>query len=408
MPERGAHGTPRALAGQQPGEMRSRNSSAVLRTILARGPIARSRIAQLTGLSQASMTRLTTNLVTQKFLREVEPQRAADAGRPLVPIDFDTRTWIALGMHVGRERTTFAAADLRGALIARADVPHPRREATALIAHALETLPRALALGRGQRALGLGVSVGGWVDPDAGVVVENDALGWHDVRVRDLLEREVAFPVLVESNVRAMALAELWFGVAKNAQSLAYLFVGNVVGAALAVGRTIHRGPLAAAGGIAHMRFSSDATRCACGREGCLQAVAGDMHIVERAVAAGVIAEPTIDALIAASRAAPGVARTMLEALARAIGAAVAAIAGLVNPELIVLAGSGVTAAPEFLTVIRAEAQRRCVLRLDAETAILPAAAGTDVLGLSATALVLDAFYRQVLPLRSPGRSLRT
>jgi len=212
-------------------------------------------------------------------------------------------------------------------------------------------------------------------------------------------------PVLVESNVRAMALAELWFGVATNAQSLVYVFIGNVVGAALAVGRSIHRGPLSAAGGIAHMRLSGGAARCACGREGCFQAVATDMGLVERALDAGVIGEPSIDALIAASRDGDDAARWLLETRAQAIGEALAVIIGLINPELVVLAGSGVTAAPEFFPTIRAEAQRRCVLPIDAEAVILPAAAGADVLGLSATALVLDAFYRQVLP---PQRAKRT
>jgi predicted NBD/HSP70 family sugar kinase len=385
----------------EPGGTKARNTSAILRTILARGPIARSRIAEATGLSHASLSRLTTDLVAQRYLREIEPQRPAEAGRPLVPIDFDT-TWLALGMHVGRDRTTFAAADLRGRLVARADVPHPEREPEALVAHALRTLPHAVGpRGRAQKALGLGVSVGGWVDPDRGIVVENDALGWRDVGIRTMLARHLSIPVLVESNVRAMALAELWFGAATSAQSLVYVFIGNVVGAALVVGRTIHRGPLSAAGGIAHMRLSSGSARCSCGRDGCFQAMATDMGLVERALAAGVIRERSIDALIAAARDGDSAARTLLELRARAIGEALAAIIGLINPDLVVLAGSGVTAAPEFFPTIRAEAQRRCVLPIDAETVIRPAAAGTDVLGLSATALVLDAFYRQTLPQRA-------
>jgi predicted NBD/HSP70 family sugar kinase len=259
---------------------------------------------------------------------------------------------------------------------------------------------------RGAQALGVGVSVGGWVDPDDGIVIENDALGWHNVPLRGRLERSLGLPVLVESNVRAMALTELWFGVATQVRSLVYVFIGNVVGAAIVVGRTIHRGPLSAAGGIAHMRLASSNLRCSCGRIGCFQALTTDMHLVERAVERGVIARPSIDALIEAARGGSRPARALLEARARSIGEGLAVIIGLVNPDLIVLAGSGVTAAPEYLATIRAEARSRCVLPIDAERAILPSGLGADVLASSSIALVLDAFYRQELPLAAARREL--
>ena len=176
---------------------------------------------------------------------------------------------------------------------------------------------------------------------------------------------------------------------------------------ALVVARTIHRGPLSAAGGIAHMPISGGSVRCTCGRNGCFQAVASDMGLVERAAEAGVIRERSIDALIAAARGGDAAAHALLAERARAIGEALAVIIGLINPDLVVLAGSGATAAPEFFPLIRAEAQRRCVLPIDAERIILPAAAGADVLGLSAIALVLDAFYRQVLPAHRAKRTVR-
>jgi len=369
----------------------------VLRAVLAHGPIPRSHIARLTGLSQASVTRLTTELLARGFLAVAPSTATADVGRPLVPIDFDVRSWVALGMHLGRDRTTIAVADLRGTLLATDELGHEAREPAAVVRQAVTWLRRLAARhAGGAQALGVGVSVGGWVDPDDGIVIENDALGWRNVPLRSRLERSLGLPVLVESNVRAMALAELWFGVATKVRSLVYVFIGNVVGAAIVVGRTIHRGPLAAAGGIAHMRLASSNARCSCGRIGCFQALTTDMHLVERAVERGLIAQPSIDALIEVARGGSRPARALLEARARSIGEGLAVIIGLVNPDLVVLAGSGVTAAPEYLATIRAEARSRCVLPIDAERTILPSGLGADVLASSSIALVLDAFYRQL------------
>jgi predicted NBD/HSP70 family sugar kinase len=379
---------------------RSLNTSAVLRAVLAHGPIPRSHIARLTGLSQASVTRVTTELLGRGYLAEVPATATADVGRPLVPIDFDLRSWVALGMHVGRDRTTIAVADLRGTLLATDELGHEAFEPAEIVRQAVTWLRRLAARhAGGAQALGAGVSVGGWVDPEDGVVIENDALGWHNVPLRRRLEKSLGMPVLVESNVRAMALTELWFGVATDVRSLVYVFIGNVVGAAIVVGRTIHRGPLSAAGGIAHMRLASSSVRCACGRVGCFGTLTTDMHLVERAVARGVIAQPSIDALIGAARGGSRPARALLEARARSIGEGLAVIIGLVNPDLVVLAGSGVTAAPEYLATIRAEARARCVLPIDADRAILLSSLGSGILASSSIALVLDAFYRQDLPL---------
>jgi predicted NBD/HSP70 family sugar kinase len=378
---------------------RSRNTSAVLRAVLARGPIPRSHIARLTGLSQASVTRLTTDLLARRFLAEVPSTAPSEVGRPLVPIDFDARSWVALGMHVGRDRTTIAVGDLRGALSAREELVHAARDPGTVVRQAVAGLRRLAArYAGGAQVLGVGVSVGGWVDPDRGIVIENDALGWRDVALRSRLERSLQLPVMIESNVRAMALTELWFGVARQARSLVYVFIGNVVGAAIVIGGTIHRGPLSAAGGIAHMALTGSTVGCPCGRTGCFQAVTTDMHLVERAVARGVIAQPAIEALIAAARDGNRRARALLEARARSIGEGLAVIAGLVNPDLVVLAGSGATAAPEYFPAIRDEVRRRSLLTIDVERTILPSGLGDDVLASSSIAPVLDAFYRQRLP----------
>ncbi len=83
--------------------------------------------------------------------------------------------------------------------------------------------------------LGLGVVTGGRVDPQRGVVVERQPLGWRDVPVRKVLATATSLPVYVDGHARALAQAEILFGDQRARRSLVHLFVGNVVDAAMSM-----------------------------------------------------------------------------------------------------------------------------------------------------------------------------
>ncbi|MBJ7603387.1 MAG: ROK family protein [Candidatus Dormibacteraeota bacterium] len=387
-------------ARRQPA-IRQGNASAVLRAVLAHGSAARSEIAAATGLSAVSVGRQVTDLIGAGVLRELSPV-GAELGRPRVPLEIDLHGHRVAGIHIGLHRSSLGVTDLRGNLLRRIELTHDSTEPRPILeqaAQAVETLP--------ERPIGLGIAVGGWVQPIDGTVVENDALGWRNVEVGTLLRERTGVPVWVESNVRAMALAESWLGGGSQAASLAYLFVGNVIGAGIVIRRALHRGPQGAAGAIAHVPLSDRGVTCQCGREGCFQALASDAAVLARADELGLDGTRDLAGLIAIARGGNTQAQGLLRRRARHVGEGVALLIDLLNPELVVLAGSGALDAPEYLKDLRQEASAKAHTDFEAERLIVPSSFGADAIVVGPCGLVLDAVYQRPTELIHPRPARR-
>ncbi|GAB3897060.1 hypothetical protein GCM10029964_079350 [Kibdelosporangium lantanae] len=251
------------------GEHRRGTAAAVLLgAVLRHGPVARSTIARLTGLSPAAVTRNCAALADLGLLTEATTAIPYQGiGRPHVPLDIDTSRYIVAGLHIAHDFCTLALLDPRGCVRARLEVPHrDPGDPEDVLATAADRLLRLHAEQLpGHVPLGLGVAAGGWVDTEAGVLVEHASLGWQGIRVRDALTARTGLPVRVDSHARALARAEQLFGAAGQRESMVHLFVGNVVDAAIVTGGTPHRGSRSAAGDVAHLAQETRRSRARAG-----------------------------------------------------------------------------------------------------------------------------------------------
>ncbi|MGW4891826.1 ROK family protein [Kitasatospora sp. NPDC004240] len=393
------------LAPRPGDDRRDVNAATVLRTVLDHGPIARSRVAALTGLSPAAVSRQVVDLVRLGLLCE-RPELAASSGvgRPQRPVDVDTGRLAVAGVHLGLPYTTLSLLDLRGNVLLREEFGNRGRTGTAVLRPVLERLPRFLAgaAAGGRTVVGLGAVSGGSVDPTRGVTVSHVPLRWREVPLRELLERATGLPVQVDNHARALAQSEILFGRPAARGGLVQLFVGHVVDAALAVGGRVHLGPRSATGDLAHLRVSGSRALCGCGRRGCFVAAASDTALFEAAAAAGVIDAPDRFKLIAAVRAGDPRADRMVLRRSRMIGEMVALLADVVNPDLVVLTETFATLDARYLDAVRAEVRRRSHLARDPEwdpQSVVVQQRGADALAAAAGAAVLGALYAS--PLRT-------
>src|ERR1700728_3139207 len=145
-------------------------------------------------------------------------------------------------------------------------------------------------------------ATGGGVNRGDGVIIEHALLGWRDVPVRQVMADATGLRVRVDNHARALTRAEQLFGDPRARASVIHLFAGNMVDAAFATGGKIHHGPQSAAGAVAHLPLEGRSERCLCGRHGCLQAAVASDGLARRAARAGITAEASFDALLAAAR----------------------------------------------------------------------------------------------------------
>ncbi|MGC0311660.1 ROK family transcriptional regulator [Kitasatospora acidiphila] len=394
--------------GQRAEYMRQGNASAVLRAVLAYGPVSRAEIVRHTGLSAPSVTKLTAVLIEAGLLAELAPAEPTQ-GRPRVPLRVDGEHTVALGVHIDLLRTTFGLVGLGGRIIAEREIVHPadpdRLGPRELVGRAAEAIGTFLRERLGERRLvGTGVSIGGWVDGASGLVVEHGPLGWRDVPLLAEFGDRLPGPVVLEQTVRAIARAELWFGVGREVDDFVLVFLGNVLGAAIVVDRTVHRGPGAAAGGIEHLPATDDpSVRCPKCGTGCLSVAASDIALLAEARAAGLLdaagrpgtsGSLDLERLVANARPAGSGsgderAQELLRRRARRAGRAIATLVDLVNPSRVVLAG-GILVADEYLDDLRAEVAQRSHRGPSVAADIVPADFGARTLVRSSAVPVLE------------------
>ncbi|MFJ8631432.1 ROK family protein [Streptomyces sp. NPDC093568] len=374
-------------------DRRRTSASAVLRSVLEHGPVARSTIARLTGLSPASVTDHCARLTGLGLIREsAAPRQSKGVGRPHVPIDLDDTGFVVGGVHVAVPYTTVALLDLRGRVLAERELKHSGVMAPRdVLVRAADGLGALLDASPGLRPLGVGFAAGGWVDRDSGTVVEHPLLGWRDVPVREVLGDRAGLPVHVDGHARALVNAERLFGRARGSRSVLHLFVGNVVDAAFATNDEVHHGPRSQAGAIAHLPVPGGTETCDCGRVGCLQVELSERTLCRRARAAGVIDGVNPMHVLRAAARGDAVAARLLTDRARMTGRAVGLLLDVLNPETVVVTEVGVLSRADCLAALRDS------VGSERAAAVVPTSFADSVLAVAGGSVALDVLYRDPL-----------
>ena len=391
-----------------PPARRASAAGAVLGAILDHGPVARSTVARITGLSPAAVSGHSAQFLARGLIRE-RPETAGPRGlgRPHIPVEIDTGRYLVAGAHVAVMHATVSLMDLRGRVVAQDRQPHRGTEPGRVLGGIAARLPRLVAAhARGRTVLALGVATGQWVDSATGVVVDHPRLGWRDVPAGELLGAATGLPVHVDSHSRALARAEQLFGAVSTRDSTVVLFVGAVVDAAFATAGVVHRGPRSGAGSVAHLPLGPDdapdlangpaAEPCSCGTPGCLQSEVSELTMVARAVGRGLPVRVFRDLLDLALAGNP-VALALLRRRARLVGRVAALLLDMFDPEVLVVVEPGAGRLPECLAELRAEVAERSWVCDDPERAVVASSFTGSVLAVAGGAIALGALYADPL-----------
>lgn len=334
--------------------IRDLNRTAVLALIGQHAPIARVEIARRLALSPATVTVLTRDLVRDGLVREVD-QAPSSGGRPPLLLGLVPQAAQAIGAKVAEDRLTAVRVDFEGTPLEYAERPFEAAapDAADRLGLLLEDLV-ARWRDAGPRVLGVGLGVPGVVDTPSGGRVESPVLGWRDLPLGARLESQLGIPVLVDNDVNTLAVAERLYGRGRNVDHFATVTIGRGVGLGIVIGGELYRGARGGAGEFGHVRVMEDGPRCHCGKRGCLEAVASDDALVRDARAAKIIA-PTddIDALRALADDRNEVALELYAKAGRVLGHAIAGLANVLSPGLVIVSGEGTQAWEHLQTAFR-------------------------------------------------------
>jgi len=377
-------------------DIRQQNYSTIMRELMRSGPTARTDLASAIGMSTGSVTRLTGALARAGLVKEATEPTQRGMGRPKVPVAIDESTYGVVGVHFGLHRINICLTDLRGRLVGEARTAERTTSLERLVRSAARSVQKLID-GNALTVLGVGASTGGWVDSSAGRVQSQPVLGWQDAPLAAALHEAMGRPVLIDSQVRALALAEHWFGAATGVDDFIHLFVGNVIGAGFVFNGSPYRGASSAAGGLDHLPVSGRSSDpCACGSRNCFAMVAGDLEVARRARAAGLIgADQEVYDVFELAVTGNARARRLLRERAEVVGTATATLIELLDPELVIL-GGGISSPVDNVAAVRDAAQAKLAVDRfgDAAARIRPSGLGPHALDIAAAAIMLDAVYR--------------
>lgn len=394
--------------------VRNHNTSLVLRLFLRHGVLTRAALTRLTGLSATTITNLVAGLLEDGLLAELGPEadpERSGAGRPPVAVRLVSERRLALGVQFGIGVVNVGLVDLLGRPGPALRVPHALDEPpSALIQRVAEAAGSLLASDPGlrDRVVGVGVGASGLVDVRHGINRIASRLGWRDVPLGPMLEGQLAMPVWVDNNARAMALAETLFGAGRDAGTLVFMYVGRGLGCGLVFEGRLFHGSADGAGEVGHMTMVPSGGRpCHCGNTGCLETLVSREALALAAAELRVPAReggaPTADDLVAAARAGNEAARAAVVEAAGHLGVGVAALVNAFNPELVVLGGLAVDAADLMLPAVLETVRARAFPFLGSTVRIEPTSLGPDVGLIGAAALALNDFYSDPLGVARPG-----
>ncbi|MGW7202154.1 ROK family protein [Streptomyces sp. NPDC054837] len=329
-------------------------ASQVFTTVLSQGPLARLEVARRVGLSAAAVTKAVRPLIEAGYLVEGADDEARPAlGRPANLVRVDGGRALFIGVKVTGDEIIGVLTDLCCRIRVARHVPLPDRAAKAVLASVADLVQDLLTEADGVPVLGLGVAVSGDVDRAEGTVRYSPFLDWRDVPLAELTALTTGLPVTVDNDVRALTVAEQWFGAGAGLSDFAVVTVGAGIGCGLVVHGRVVAGAHGVAGEIGHVTVDPNGPLCHCGNRGCVEAIAGEAAIVRQIQEiTGVELADAAEALALARRGVAG-AREVYARAGEAIGRGIATVANLLGPERVIISGEGLAAYDLFAEQIR-------------------------------------------------------
>ncbi|GAB5896710.1 ROK family transcriptional regulator [Mycobacterium sp. DSM 3803] len=327
----------------------------VFAVIRDRHAVTRAEIGRITGLSRTAVTARVAALEALGLV--IEPEQAASTGgRPAAQLMFNVDAGVVFAAAIGRSRTQLALCNLGGDILATTDVDQePGIGPGELMPDLVKRLDALLddAGRRGARIFGVGLSLPGTVDQQAGASLDSPNMsGWDGVPLTPYFRSLTDAPVLMDNDANVIALAERRGGFGEFDDMLV-VKASTGLGAGIVMGGQLQRGAVQAAGEFGHSKTPAAAgVPCRCGDTGCLEAVAGGWALVRDLQQAGRPVSHLRD-VVALAHSGDAEARRMIRESGRHIGEVLAAAVNLLNPAVLVVAGDMVGAYDVFVAGLR-------------------------------------------------------
>ncbi|WP_165372731.1 ROK family transcriptional regulator [Pengzhenrongella frigida] len=357
---------------------RASTGALVLDLIRTHPSISRVELADRTGLTAATITHVVRELMTDGLVHETGRVRSK-GGSPRRLLELESEVLYAVGVQMERCTTTIVITDFTGRQIAMTGLrgvgQGTPQETLRTLAEHIEALLAHARIPR-DRVLGVGLVTHGPQDRARGMILTPQPTApWREFPLTTTLSDLLHLPVLLENDATAAAIGEQWAG-SLDVDTFGVIYMASGVGGGVITDSEVYRGRASNTVEIGHLPIDPAGPECICGSRGCVEAVAGPVSVVQRAMSSDLgdrlelrgIEDETLADFERIARAAnrgDDAARALLDESARHLGTAAVALLNLFDLDTVVLAGPAfATAGPLYAARIDQALQRGALARL--------------------------------------------
>ncbi len=343
------------MVDTRPGIQRERMNG-ILRALLDGGRLTRAGLAATLRLSPSSIVKYAKVLIDKGLVREAD-RELSTGGRRSTLLELNAEAGLSVAVVFEASAVRGAVVDAAGRTVSEAAVPAGQGIARGELLAAMDSLLEGLLAAARKavpRVLGIGIGIGGYMDPVDGVSHEYlYASDWYDVPLRRLVEDRWGLPCYLVNDANACALGEKHRGMGVGVRDFLCAWIGEGVGMGIVANGELYTGRSWYAGEFGHMHAVDGGQLCYCGHSGCLETVCSQEAILAacreglrqgvasdiRKQIAGDPDSVAIAQVVDAANNGDRFARNVMVRAGDALGARLADAANLFNPEMIILRG---------------------------------------------------------------------
>jgi len=277
-----------------------------------------------------------------------------------------------VGIDIGGTKVLGGVVDESGAVIRRARRDTPAEGGVALTQAIADV---ALELMKDDEIESVGVSVAAFISADRKTILATPNIkDWNGVNLDHELTTRIGLPVVIENDANSAAWGEFKFGAGRGKETILMLTVGTGIGGGIVVNSNLYRGSFGIAAEIGHLRIVPNGLLCGCGAHGCFEQYGSGTALLRHAREA-IAANPdrarnildrgdgSIDgvkgsAITEAARDGDELALAVFERTGDYIGAGIASLAVILDPEAVVIGGGVIDAGEILLNPIRTSMEK--------------------------------------------------
>ncbi|EQA7392621.1 sugar metabolism global transcriptional regulator Mlc [Vibrio cholerae] len=326
------------------------NAGRVYKLIDQKGPISRIDLSKESELAPASITKITRELIDAHLIHETTVQEAISRGRPAVGLQTNNLGWQFLSMRLGRGYLTIALHELGGEVLIDTKIDIHEIDQDDVLARLLFEIEEFFQTYAAQldRVTSIAITLPGLVNSEQGIVLQMPHYNVKNLALGPEIYKATGLPVFVANDTRAWALAEKLFGHSQDVDNSVLISIHHGLGAGIVLDGRVLQGRHGNIGELGHIQIDPQGKRCHCGNYGCLETVASSQAIraqVTARIQAGepsclaTVEEISIEDICAAAADGDPLAVDVIQQLGRYLGAAIAIVINLFNPEKILIGG---------------------------------------------------------------------